>query len=189
MRISSLVALAAATVTSICVAACGQSAQTRAGTTNRSSNASQGVKFSQCMREHGLGDFPDVVPGQGLPIQHDLNGGVSILVNGVPQPVSSPKLDSALHSCARDMLGVMSSPVGAGVTPGTIQRALVLTAECMRRSGVTGYPDPPALGTQVQMHLSPSARARDAGINIDSPTFKSANAKCGRIMSRRSSGS
>jgi hypothetical protein len=134
------------------------------------------------MRQHGLTNFPDAIPNQGIPVQHELDGSVAILVNGVPQPVSAPKLNAAMHACGHYMIS-FTQPVGSGFTPGSIQRAQVQMAACMRQHGVPNYPDPPPLGTQVGIHMSPTARARDAGINIDSPAFKTASAKCGPILS------
>ncbi|MDE3133118.1 MAG: hypothetical protein KGL15_03525 [Acidobacteriota bacterium] len=91
-------------------------------------------------------------------------------------------LNAAMASCQHYILDLISASPGAGVTAGTIQHALVQTATCMRDHGVADYPDPPALGTRQKGHFSPAARARAAGINIDSPAFKAALAKCGFIL-------
>lgn len=168
---------------SLLLAACGGNSDKAGHHDRASATASTAIKFSECMRHHGLTNFPDVAPGQGIPIQHELNGSVDILINGVPQPVSSPKLNSAMGACGHYMTELTSASLPAGTTAGTIQRALVRTAACFRRDGVPNYPDPPALGTQQKGHFSPTARARDAGINIYSPAFKAASAKCGPIMS------
>ena len=164
----------------LAVAACGSASQKPVR--KSSTRTAQAVAFSKCMRGHGLTNFPDVVLGQGIPIQDELDGSVAILVGGVPQPVSAPKLNVALKACARYMIDLMASPVGSGLTPATIQHAAVQTAECFRRDGVPNYPDPPALGTQQEVHMSPRARARSAGIDIASPAFVAASKKCGSIL-------
>jgi hypothetical protein len=107
---------------------------------------SDAVQFSQCMRHHGLSNFPDVIPDQGLPIQRELNGSVAILVNGVPQPVSGPAFDKALSGCRRYAQSFMGNAVTGG-TANDLQSVIVSTAACMRKHGVPNYPDPPALGT------------------------------------------
>ncbi len=140
------------------------------------------------MRRHGLTNFPDVTAGQGLPILHENDGTAAILINGVPQPVSSPKLNSAMSACANYMREFIGHFIGGGVTPGSIQQALVKTAACMRGNGVPDYPDPPALGTVRMIHMSPTGRALNAGIDVDSPAFKAAVARCGSIMNHAIAG-
>jgi len=75
-----------------------------------------------------------------------------------------------------------------GGTANNLQSAMVKTAACMRRHGVPNYPDPPALGTVTIGHMSPTGRARSAGINVAAPAFKAALAKCGSIMSNALNG-
>jgi uncharacterized protein RhaS with RHS repeats len=139
------------------------------------------------MRHHGLSNFPDVIPDQGLPIQHEANGSVAILVNSVPQPISGPALNKALGGCHQYAQNFMGNAVTGG-TANDLQTAMVKTAACMRRYGVPNYPDPLALGSVTMGHMSPTGRALSAGINVDAPAFKAALAKCGSIMSNALNG-
>ncbi len=172
---------------SLLVAACGGGGHSthQSRTTASTSDA---VKFSQCMRRHGLPNFPDVVPDEGLPILHEANGSVAILVNGVPQPVSGPAFRKALSDCTRYSRSFMANAVTGG-TANRVQSALVETAACMRKHGVPNYPDPPALGTMTfGEHMSATGRALSAGINVAAPAFRAALAKCGSIMSNALNG-
>ena len=130
------------------------------------------VKFSQCMRHHGLSNFPDVIPDQGLPIQHEANGSVAILVNSVPQPISGPALNKALGGCHQYAQNFMGNAVTGG-TANDLQTAMVKTAACMRRYGVPNYPDPRFSAGGVTQGYD----ARD-GVDPNSPIFQAAQKAC-----------
>jgi hypothetical protein len=53
----------------------------------------QGLKFSECMRSHGISSYPDPSPGGG-PVT--IGGGIN------PQ---SPQFQSALHACQKELRG------------------------------------------------------------------------------------
>jgi hypothetical protein len=184
MKLARPTALIGVVATSILVAACGGSSPKQQPTKTASTSAD--VKFSQCMRSHGLSNFPDVIPNQGLPIQHEADGSIDIMVKGKLQPVNASAFNTAMNACSRDAVNFVGHQVGAG-TVSDIQKAMVQTAACMRRHGVPNYPDPPALGGGGT-HLSPTGQARSAGIDVDSPAFKTAVAKCGWITANALNG-
>jgi hypothetical protein len=186
MRLERVTASIAIAATSVLVAACGSG--TRRSTHHTGTAASlDAIRFSQCMRRHGLSDFPDAIVGQGLPIEHEADGSVDIVANGSAEPISGPAYNRAIGACG----AYLPTLVGNGVGPSTgarMQDAMVQTATCMRRHGVPNYPDPPALGSVHVLHTSLNGRALSAGIDVDSPAFKAAALKCGSIISNATNG-
>ena len=85
-----------------------------------------GIRFAQCMRSHGLSDFPD--PGSG---------------GGIQLPPGTNPFSPAFRAAQKDCQSLMP---GGG--PGRAQdsaarkQQLVNLAECMRRHGITTFPDP-----------------------------------------------
>jgi len=138
------------------------------------------------MRNHGLPQFPDVQSGGGLPIEHTDNGGVEIIINGVGQPVSGPAFRTAMGKCGHYVADLFGQPVSSSQAS-RIHQALLQDAECMRSHGVPQYPDPmlPGHGTG---HMSPTARAEAAGVNIYSPAFRAAVRACGQALHTAVSG-
>jgi hypothetical protein len=112
-----------------------------AGQTNTTSTSGRGapesqlqtdaLKYSLCMRSHGVPNFPDPSPGGGFVFQA-----------GSGLNPSSPALKSAMAKCQKYMGG---SPPG----PGTVEHPnakwlaqMVDAAACMRRHGYPDFPDP-----------------------------------------------
>jgi hypothetical protein len=140
-----------AVVCSSALAACG-SATAGAGT-GTSSDPVLAIKFADCMRSHGVPDFPD--PGSGV------NGGS--LANA-----QSPAFQSAEKACAR-----AGGPVGHG-TPASAatRRRFLAAAQCMRAHGVPDFPDPTFPSTGGVQFAGP-------GVGPQSPAFGLARAACG----------
>jgi hypothetical protein len=90
------------------------------------------LKFSRCMRSHGVPNFPDPGPGGGFLFQPG---------SGVDP--SSPAVKSAQAKCMKLMPG--GGPPGPGTVthPSALWLAqMVKAAACMRRHGYPGFPDP-----------------------------------------------
>jgi hypothetical protein len=106
------------------IAACGSSSQS---TTSLASVHSQFVEFADCMRSHGVPDFPDPRPGGGIHIQ--VGSGINPF---------SPAFKAAHANCHHLL------PGGGPPTEPSAQdeRQLLATSECMRAHGVSGFPDP-----------------------------------------------
>jgi hypothetical protein len=90
------------------------------------------VKFSVCMRSHGVGDFPDPTIGS----------------NGLPSWTSStnrppPAFNAAQKTCKPDLpdIGPHSSAEKA-----MANAAALKYATCMRSNGVPNFPDPNGQG-------------------------------------------
>lgn len=121
------------------------------------------LQFSQCMRAHGVTNFPDpVTPASPL-----AGGGRSYLGNG-PNPNTSPVYLAASKACRKY---VVASPVTAAGAA-QLQAEQLKYAECMRAHGVTNFPDPSANGG----FTIPSS------IDQNSSTFQAAARACPRVM-------
>ena len=164
-RHSSLSALAVI-ASAVAIAACGSSSASHSA--GGSSAAAQELKFTDCMRSHGVPNLPDSsVAGILIPIGSTIN----------PQ---SPAFKSALRACAKLLPG--GGPGGTHPSAQRKAQALQLS-ECMRRHGVSGFPDPtfsrPSNPAASQAHGSDGVfLAIPNTINTGSPVFKQAAAAC-----------
>jgi hypothetical protein len=149
---------------SVAIAACGASGNS-AGTTTSGSNP--GLKFSQCMRSHGVPHFPDPGPS---------GGGVQFQSAGInPQ---SPSFEAAQQSC-----GKLLGPNNPRTPPTAAEKAAGLRfAQCMRTHGVPDFPDPTS---SVSPQAGPALFLRGmqfpvgSAINPVSPAFRQAAGACG----------
>ena len=144
----------------IALAACGSSSKPKS--TVDLATSPQGVKYSDCMRSHGVPDFPDL----------NANGSVSL-----PSSINtqSPAFQSAEGTCAS------LRPQGAPPPPITLaqQKSFTANAKCMRKHGIPDFPDPtfgPG-GHGVGLQFAPGAPLPTAA------ALQLANAKCARVGS------
>jgi hypothetical protein len=122
-----------------------------------------GREFSQCMRSHGVPNFPD--PNA----RGDLTIGPSSGINP-----GSAKFQAALRACQKVL------PNGGQPTPQQLakarQGALAFSA-CMRSHGVPDFPDPTFSsgggGIGIGVHISAGG-----DLNPQSPTFQAAQQAC-----------
>lgn len=152
-----------ATACKMATAACGSSSNPH--TTAGGDDATQGIAFADCMRSHGVPNFPD---------PSDTGGGIQL-----PQG-SSPALEAAVRDCRA------LQPGGAGPSQATAQQKAMMLhlSQCMRAQGVTGFPDPvsslpssPA-GLSLVFGLRGAVIAIPNTINPQSPAFKQAAKAC-----------
>ena len=144
----------------IALAACGSSSKPKS--TVDLGTSPQGVKYSDCMRSHGVPDFPDL----------NANGSVSLPSSINPQ---SPAFQSAEGTCAS--LRPQDSPP----PPITLaqQKSFTANAKCMRKHGIPDFPDPtfgPG-GHGVGLQFAPGALLPTAA------ALQLANAKCAHVGS------
>jgi hypothetical protein len=152
-------ALATVIGCALMISACGSSSPT--ATVSAGTDRAQGIEFAGCMRSHGLGDFPDPIPGHGM--QFNLPSGLS------PR---SPAFLSAQSAC-RHLIEPPSGKGGGGVSADERSAALK-RAQCMRAHGIPSYPDPTYRnGRPTEQPLTVY------GINPDSPAVQSAERVCG----------
>jgi hypothetical protein len=145
----------------LAITACGSSGKpsgaTGTGARGASSAFALRLKFSTCMRSHGVPNFPDP-PTNGGPFK------------GSSLDEQSPAFQSAQQSCKKLLPGSsQGSPI-----PESEKLAAIANAQCMRKHGVPSFPDPtfPANGGSV-IQLP-------AAVNADSPAFRKAQKICGR---------
>jgi hypothetical protein len=182
-RWRALLALAAVLAAGGALAACGSSSPTStvaavgsstattstaapaaggSGTPSAADNAKL-VKFSQCMRSHGVPDFPDPTGGRLL-LQSKKGSSGSLHPD-------SPQFKAASQACKS------LSPAGLGsgqtVSP-QVQAQALKFARCMRSHGVPSFPDPSFTGGGI--------RIQAPGTNLSSPAFKRAQQECGSLL-------
>jgi hypothetical protein len=157
--------LAAVVVTTLALAGCGDSSgSSRSAATGASANgatptgSARLVQFAQCMRSHGLANFPDPTAEGSF----SLPAGMT----------SSPQFASADRSCK----SLAPAGVLSGQAPTTQElRQTVKFVGCMRKHGESDFPDPAPNGTFVlQGGVNP--------IDPSSPQFKSAMAACHALL-------
>jgi hypothetical protein len=143
------------------LAACGSSGRPAAST------ADQGIELAQCMRSHGVPNFPDPTSGGAL----DFTPGSGIN----PQ---SPWFQAAQRACKRY---APPSP-GPPTMTETQRQAAFRFAKCMRASGQPDFPDPmltaPA-DARLVLVLRGMVFAPGPGTDPKSPAFKQAATRCG----------
>lgn len=173
MRYAILLCLAGA---GLSLSACGGTSSPGAGGStspqDTAANNSKALQFAQCMRAHGVPNFPDPTGGQiDLRVQQTPN---STTVNGVQ--VNGPAFQTAMKSC-QSYLPNGGRPTAAQTAEAKSQ-ALAMS-KCMRSHGVPNFPDP-------QFQTGPNGgigvRISGAGINPNSPAFQAASKACGKIV-------
>ena len=119
------------------------------------------LEFAQCMRSHGVPNFPD--PPNHLPNPNaSAPGSKSFLGNG-PNP-NSPTVEAGDRACRRY---AVAEPVSAGVEA-AVQSLQLRYAKCMRAHGVPGFPDPSSTG----------GFAVPKSIDDNSPALRAAESAC-----------
>jgi hypothetical protein len=118
------------------------------------------VKYSACMRSHGVPQFPDVSVGKGV-----------VKVALPASIVNTPQFKSAQRACRSLAPPRLAPPV---ITPQD-QADYLKAAQCMRSHGVTGFPDPVFSSGQVRFPLPP-------GMDATSTPFRRAREICEMLI-------
>lgn len=136
-----------------------------------SSKQADALKFSECMRSHGVTNFPDPPSG---------GGGIDINAASGLDP-SSPTFQAAQKACQ----GLLPKPSPAQIHQAE-QNALKFS-QCMRSHGVTNFPDPQFKtsggGFGIKISGGPGS-----GLDPNSPTYQAAQKACGSILHLPSGG-
>ena len=164
MTLRALAAVAMVAAVALVSAGCGSGSGggTTAGTTNRQSgrgsatNASahaKAVRFAECMRDNGVGAFPDPDASGRLTLDGVVNGS-SIDPNGAAWK-------QAITACKG-----LEPPgfAGSKATPEQMSARLEF-AQCVRDHGVRDFPDPTRDGPLVDTNRIPST-ATSGGMSI-----------------------
>jgi hypothetical protein len=131
------------------------------------------LKYSHCMRANGVPEFPD-----------PSGGGFTIRAGTGVNP-ASPTFQAARAKCKK--LLPNGGPPGAGTTTHPSGQALanmLKVAQCMRRHGITGFPDPtttvPSLhGAGEITDMNGVIFAFPPSVDTQSPDFVRAAGACG----------
>jgi hypothetical protein len=140
------------------LAGCGGGAHAN----SRTKVISSALAYANCMRSHGVPDFPDP-DGQGDFVIH---GGA-----GTDLAPSSPAFQAAELVCGQ--FGSAGRQVTAAQENQEFQKSLKAAA-CMRANGVPNYPEPKLIDGSIDHNFSPNLN-----INPSSPAFEQAAKKCG----------
>ncbi len=170
--------LAAFVLVAVIGAGCGSSTPSETGTASPSSTAGnsgagaskklsareKAVKFAECIREHGVSDFPD--PNG----KNDFEYGVSV----------TPAVWKKATTACKDLQppGTLS----AKRTPKQ-QSAGLRFADCIRNNGVKDFPDPVNGEPLVNTYKIPSSN-RPGGMDILHAAMK----KCGDVLGEAAGG-
>ena len=111
------IALLTAGLLAGCGGSSGDDADASGGTGDRA------VRFAECMREHGVPDFPDPVDGR-----------ITLRSGGDPAA-----MQAAQEACQE------LAPGGGRTTP-QMQGQIIAFSQCMREHGVPDFPDPEGPG-------------------------------------------
>jgi hypothetical protein len=116
-----------------------------------------GAKFSECMRKHGVTNFPD--PN---------SQGVITIHSGMGIDPGSPAFTSARTACDKLL------PNGGQPTPAQIaqrQQQMLQFSACMRSHGIKDFPDPSNGGLRISVHPG-------SDLDPNNPTFQKAQQAC-----------
>src|SRR4051794_32615862 len=144
-------------------AAAGTGTDNSGGNTNAAATREQAVKFAECMRQHGVAQFPDP----------DASGTLTIdgIANGTSLDTNSAAFKQGIAAC-KDL-----QPAGFVGHKRTAQEqeSALKFAQCIRDNGVKDFPDPTPDGPLVDTNRIPSAAGR-GGPSI--PGLRAAMEKC-----------
>jgi hypothetical protein len=148
------------------LAACGSTGQpsgTATGASNTSRTGDPLLELARCMRAHGVPGFPDPT-AHGLQLPSSINA-------------QSPAFRSAQQACKRFL-------PDSGAPPATDpheRTAALAFAECMRRHGLSQFPDPaltPPANAAAVIALHGMVFAFTTPPDPDSPAFRQAATAC-----------
>ncbi|HEY3726741.1 MAG TPA: hypothetical protein VGL51_06185 [Solirubrobacteraceae bacterium] len=147
----------------LATAACGSSGKPGSGT--GSSGITPAVTYADCMRSHGVSNFPDASAGGGFDIPSTID-------------TRAPVYLSAQQTCARLQRGAIPRH-----KPSERQkRVAVAFSKCVRTHGLGDFPDPslsiPPPSSVQGMIRGGLYWALPAG-TVESPAFRTAASACG----------
>jgi hypothetical protein len=161
--------LAALAMIALIGAGCGSNAASETGTAGSGANKKltardKAVKFAECIRAHGVSDFPD--PNA----KNQFEYGVSV----------SPAVWNQATTACKDL-----QPPGtlSGKRTPKEQSASLRFAQCVRDNGVKDFPDPVNGEPLVNTYKIPSSN-QPGGMTILNAAMK----KCGHVLGEASGG-
>lgn len=120
------------------------------------------LKYAECIRSHGVSDFPDPVAAPG--------GGFSFKVQPDADPrAPTPQFQAAEKACQKDV-----PPSLANLTPAKMAANALKYSQCMRSHGEPTFPEPDAQG--LIRIVNPTGV-----MSPGSPQFQAAEKACQRL--------
>jgi hypothetical protein len=151
------------------VASIGSETTTTAPTATGNSSSSEStvlarmLKYSECMRNHGLGDFPDPTTGpSGVSLNIKAGRGSDLRPN-------SPQFEAAQKVCQSLMPGALITPAEKAAA----NAKAIKYAECMRAHGVPNFPDPNGQGL---IKITPATN-----VDVGAPQYNRAQSDCQKL--------
>lgn len=120
------------------------------------------LQLAQCMRSHGVPDFPD-----------PSGGGLLNAISAAGINTQTAAYQSALQTCKQYNPAASLSPAQSAAD----NAEGIEFSQCMRSHGVPNFPDPsvgPTGGQVINLH--------GTGIDGSSPTFQAANQACQKLV-------
>jgi hypothetical protein len=146
--------LAALATVALIGAGCSNEPAEDGGAANANAEYENAVKFSECMRDNGVSEFPDP----------DASGQLTVdgVVNGSSIDPSAPVWEQAMSSC-KDL----QPPgfTGDEDVSAEEQDVRLEFAQCMRDNGVEDFPDPAEDEPLVDTNRIPSS-ATEGGMSV-----------------------
>jgi hypothetical protein len=138
----------------VLLASCGSSSSKHLA--SASHGVSQGVKYADCVRSHGVPNFPDLGTRAAYHFLAQVNP-------------SAPAIESAQKACAK-----YGNALAPPEPPSESQmRELLKFSQCMRTHRVSTFPDPTGNNVETEQLIA------RLGIDPRSPAFQHAAAACG----------
>jgi hypothetical protein len=126
------------------------------------------LAFAECMRSHGVPDFPDPRPPGQIPRGNAFEPAAT---GGFTANPNSPAYQAASTDCR-------SLADASPVTPGSVNRVMASQlrfAVCMRAHGVTNFPDPTSTGEIGD-------NGAISGVNQNAPAYRAAEDTCRHVL-------
>jgi hypothetical protein len=152
----------------------GSSGENAKGSSGGNANGSP-LAYAQCMRAHGVPDFPDPNAQGGFSFQGGQEGDLG---------PDSPAFQQANEDCQQD---TPVSGIGHGPSPAQIaqlQTQALKFSECMRSHGLADFPDPVfhtgGGGISISIKGGPGS-----DLSPNSPAFQDAQQACQKLLPGR----
>ena len=141
----------------------------RSGFAISTANPQKALKLSECMRAHGVPNFPDP-NGQGV-------------IQGSGIDPNSPAFQKAQQTCAKNLGGGLGTRSPAQIAQA--QAAALAFSKCMRSHGLPDFPDPQfGSGGAIRISIGGPGNA-NSGVDPNSPIFQKAQKTCGSLLPGR----
>jgi hypothetical protein len=142
------------------VASLGSSSPSASSSSASASKQDALLAYAQCMRAHGLTNFPD---------PQSVNGGSSLDLSDVD--THSPTYQRANRACVSLLAGGSAAQQRAQARA---QKRALKYAKCMRAHGIHNFPDPNVDGTFPESQMQ--------GLGKGSPQFSAAQDACQQYL-------